>query len=140
RSCCRSWSRASLTRGLFMDPDRVKSLEFAQAIITRLGTNSFTIKGWSIALATAIFAFTAKESHPKYAVLAFLPAFVFWILDAYYMSLEHAYRDVYKQLLDPNSGRNVYNLAETTSQSHFVQKLFSPAVSFVHAVPIRVAI
>jgi len=120
--------------------DRVKSLDFVQAIITRLGTNSFTIKGWSIALATAIFAFTAKESHPRYAALAFLPAVVFWVLDAYYMSLEHAYRDVYNQLANPNSSRDAYDLAETTSQSYFIEKLFSPSMSFVHAVPILVAI
>jgi len=120
--------------------DRVKSLEFAQAIIIRMGTNSFAIKGWSIALATAIFVFTAKESHPRYAALAFLPAVVFWALDAYYMSLEHAYRDIYNQLSDPKSGRVAYDLRETTSQSYFVKKVFSPAVFFVHAVPILVAI
>jgi hypothetical protein len=119
-------------------PDRVKSLEFAQAIISRLGSNSFAIKGWSITLATAIFAFTAKESQPYYAALAFLPAIVFWVLDAYYMSLEHAYRDVFNELLDAEK-RDAYNLTADT-KNYLLKKAFSPAVMFVHVVPIVVAI
>lgn len=45
-----------------------------------------------------------------------------------------------EQLANPASGRAAYDLAETTSQSHFVQKLFSLAGSFVHVVPILIAI
>jgi hypothetical protein len=73
-----------------------KHLEFLQAIITRLAGNSFQIKAWNVALATAAVGYAAtKDSHPTAAVLAAVPSFAFWCLDAYYLGLERIYRDHY---------------------------------------------
>lgn len=73
-----------------------KHLEFIQAIITRLAGNSFQMKAWNVALATAAVGFSAtKDSHPTAAVLAVIPSIAFWYLDAYYLGLERIYRDLY---------------------------------------------
>jgi hypothetical protein len=75
-----------------------KHLEFIQAIISRLAGNSFQMKGWNVALATAAVGFAAaKDSKPTLAVLAVVPALAFWFLDAYYLTLETLYRDLYKK-------------------------------------------
>jgi hypothetical protein len=73
-----------------------KHLEFIQSAIARMGTNSFQMKSWNVALASAAIGFAAaKDSHPQAAELALVPSFVFWLLDAYYLGLERAFRDLY---------------------------------------------
>ncbi len=74
---------------------KVKHLELIQGVINRMAGNSFTIKGWGTALIAAILAFLAKDGRPQYAWIAILPTIVFWFLDAYYLSLERAYRGLY---------------------------------------------
>jgi len=39
-------------------------LEFIQAIITRMGDNSFMVKGWCVTLISAIDALAAKDASP----------------------------------------------------------------------------
>src|SRR5579872_7393748 len=78
-----------------------KHLEFIQAAISRMGGNSFQMKSWNVALATAAIGFAAaKDSHPRAAMLALVPSFVFWLLDAYYLGLERAFRVLYDQAVD----------------------------------------
>lgn len=78
-----------------------RHLEFLQAIITRLAGNSFQMKAWNVALATAAVGFSAtKDSHPTAAVIAAVPSFAFWCLDAYYLGLEKIYRDLYNGAVD----------------------------------------
>lgn len=73
-----------------------KDLEFIQSIITRLAGNSFQMKGWNVALASAVIGFAAaKDSHPSVAVFAVVPSCAFWVLDAYYLALERLYRNLY---------------------------------------------
>jgi hypothetical protein len=77
-----------------------KHLEFIEGIISRLAGNSFQMKGWNVALATAAVGFAAaKDSRPTLAVLAVVPALAFWFLDAYYLALETLYRDLYKKAI-----------------------------------------
>lgn len=77
------------------DEKQAKHLEMIEAVIARLAGNSFTIKGWSTALVSALLAFLAKDGDPTYAWIALVPALVFWTLDAYYLGLERAFRDLY---------------------------------------------
>lgn len=77
------------------DEDKRKHLELLQNAITRMASNSFVIKGWSVTLATALFGFSAKESEPRLALLALFPILAFWGLDAYYLGLERRFRKLY---------------------------------------------
>lgn len=80
-----------------MPPDP-KHLEFIQGIVSRLAGNSFQMKAWNVALATAAVGFAAtKDSHPGAAVLAVVPALAMWFLDGYYLALEKLYRDLYAE-------------------------------------------
>jgi len=77
-------------------PGNPQHLEFIEGIINRLGGNSFQIKGWNIALATAAVGFAAsKDSHPSAAALAAIPSLALWFLDGYYLALERQFRDLY---------------------------------------------
>ena len=43
-----------------MLPENIKHLEFIQNVITRMNTNSFQIKGWSIVVVSALLAIYAS--------------------------------------------------------------------------------
>jgi hypothetical protein len=76
--------------------DLSKHLELAQNIVERHARTSFLLKGWSVTLIAAILALAERGADSVPVVFtAFLPAFVFWGLDAYYLRHERAYRALY---------------------------------------------
>ena len=79
----------------------IKHLEIVQSVIARMAQNSFHIKGWSVTVATGMFALSAKESSLGLAILALFPAVSFWFLDTYYLRQERLYRRLYAAILDP---------------------------------------
>ncbi|MER6168417.1 MULTISPECIES: hypothetical protein [Streptomyces] len=80
-----------------MDPDRVKHLEFIQAVITRLASNSFLIKGWALTVAAALLAFTAKEANWGISFIPLAPIALFWLLDGFFIRQERAFRSLYEE-------------------------------------------
>lgn len=74
---------------------KIRYLEMIQNIMTRMSTNSFMLKGWSVTLIAGIFALSAKESNPMYFLLAYVPVILFWFLDAYYLMIERQYKHLY---------------------------------------------
>lgn len=75
-----------------MSPEEIKHLEFIQNVITRMNTNSFQIKGWSIVIASALLAVYASNQNNYFFLAAVFPTLVFWFLDAYYLSQERKFR------------------------------------------------
>jgi len=78
-----------------MDEKKLKHLEFIQQIITRMNTNSFLLKGWTVTLVAAIFALAAKDANQKYFIVSYLPIPIFWYLDAFFLSQERKFRKLY---------------------------------------------
>jgi len=70
-------------------------MEFIQAVINRLSHNSFLLKGWSVVLVSALFALSASDSKPAFIFLAYIPAFIFWGLDGYFLWEERKFRALY---------------------------------------------
>lgn len=77
---------------------KLKHLEFIQNVITRMNSNSFLIKGWSITLVSALFALAAKDANINYVLITYIVIPVFWLLDGFYISQERQYRDLYKEV------------------------------------------
>ncbi len=120
-------------------PRETKDLEFIEAIVTRLGANSFQMKGWNVGLASAVIGFAAaKDSHPTVAALAFIPCCAFWALDAYYLGLERLYRKLYNEaiaLAAPDWNLNAGGL----SGKVWDKMLVRPSVVGIH-LPMLIAI
>ena len=78
----------------------VKHLEMIQAVINRLGRNSFWVKSWSIILIVAAMVLIAKpDMQNSYFVLVpILPALGFWILDGYFLRQERLFRQIYSEI------------------------------------------
>lgn len=83
--------------------DRIKHLEFIQATITRLGTNSFLVKGWALTLAAGLFALSASRLSWQIASVGLVPLLCFWYLDCYFLRQERAFRRLYDDARRPDS-------------------------------------
>ncbi len=79
--------------------NKQKHLEFIQAIITRMNSNSFMIKGWAVTLVAALFALAASSTKQGFFLIAYIPVLIFWGLDAYYLSQERQYRALYGDVI-----------------------------------------
>ena len=78
--------------------EKIKHLEFIQAVITRMNTNSFQIKGWMIAIVSALLAISASTKEYNFIFISLLPAIVFWLLDSYYLMQERKFRGLYNDV------------------------------------------
>lgn len=74
---------------------KLPHLEMIQAVINRMNQNSFMLKGWSVVLISALFALAASGSNTGFVYLAYFPAIVFWVLDAYFLWQEKLFRALY---------------------------------------------
>ena len=74
---------------------KIKHLEFIQGVINRLASDSFRLKGWSVVLVSALFVLSAREGRPDLVSTAFVPVFVFWGLDGYFLWQERLFRALY---------------------------------------------
>jgi hypothetical protein len=75
--------------------EKLKHLEFIQAAIARMATNSFLFKGWAITIAAGLSAFAAVESRTALLVLALVSTVLFWGLDGYYLWLERGFANLH---------------------------------------------
>jgi hypothetical protein len=75
--------------------NKQKHLEFIQEAVNRMASNLFLLKGWTVTLIAALFALAAKDSKPIYFLIAYIPPFMFWVLDGYFLSQERRFRSLY---------------------------------------------
>lgn len=84
----------------FLD-DRRQHLAFIQDVITRMNSNSFSLKGLMITIIAALAALTVNDENKSTAVvylgIALLLVLIFWFLDAYYLKKERQYRMLYEE-------------------------------------------
>ncbi|WP_091307849.1 hypothetical protein [Micromonospora chersina] len=75
-------------------------LQMIQAVITRLSTQSTTIKGWCVTVTAALLGFGVNATSVMVSVVAFYVVLVFAFLDGYYLGLERAHRALYRLAAD----------------------------------------
>lgn len=127
---------------------RVKHLELIQAVITRQSQNSFVVRGWSVTLVSILFALIAtRDAPPSAALIALVPATVFWTLDAYYLRQERLFRRLYQaSASDVANGTSVvpvFSLDTTPYVSgtpSWAATLVSPTVVPIPVVLILIAV
>ena len=69
-----------------------KHLEINQNVIMRMGENSRSCKVWCITLVAAVLVLVAQTGKANHALIALGPTVLFYVLDAYYLSLERVFR------------------------------------------------
>jgi hypothetical protein len=73
-------------------------LDMIQGVIDRMAGNSFLLKGWAVAIVSALFAIGEKEQMQRLLTVAYIPVVIFWLLDAYYLRIERLYRRLYDRV------------------------------------------
>ncbi|MFE2106558.1 hypothetical protein ACFXAF_11920 [Kitasatospora sp. NPDC059463] len=141
-------STATTTSGTPLSADRIKHLEFIQAVVTRLGNNSFLLKGWAMTLTAAILALSAGRLSWQIALSGIVPLLGFWFLDSYFLRQERLFRALYEDARTPKStvemlSMNIgpYLARVTLAKAAFSQTLvlFYGALLIAHFVVVLVA-
>jgi hypothetical protein len=96
---------------------QVKHLEMVQAVIARLGNDSFVVKGWAVTVATVLFGLSVNAKRPLLAVVAVVPTLMFWILDTYYLRAERLFRVFYEHVRTGRAGATHLKM-DATSPSY----------------------
>lgn len=84
------------------DPGRIKHLELIQAVISRLGSDGFLMKGWALTISGAFLGFAVNTHDAWLALAGVFPAFVFWGLDTYFLRAERLFRKLYDRARQGN--------------------------------------
>ena len=74
-------------------------LGILQGVIERMASNSSSAKAWCIATVSATLVVVADKGKPDYALLALIPTFLFFSLDAYYLAMEKGFRRAYNSFV-----------------------------------------
>ena len=76
---------------------RIEHLKLIQAVVARLGRNSFAIKSTAAAVSAALVAFTASIGSPL-AALGGFAILSLWLLDASFLRQERGFRGLYDSI------------------------------------------
>jgi hypothetical protein len=124
-----------------MGDKRIKYLDMLQSVISRMADNQVTLRTWSVALGTAVMGYVAsKDQHPTAALLAVLPAVVFWILDAYYLALETKFRALFNAARKIDDDKPDFSFDVEVDPSGWYAALKRPAVCLVHLPVLLLAV
>ena len=106
---------------------KLKHLEFIQAVINRLSTSAFLFKGWPITIAAAFAAVAASGSTDCLIAVGAVATVLFWAIDAFYLSVERCYRDLYEKVAakDPASIDFSMKLQEAVDTRRWAGAFFS---------------
>ena len=118
--------------------DKSVHLQMLQGVISRMGSNSFVLKGWNVTLASALFALAAKDSNSRFILIAILPTLAFWCLDAYYLRQERLFRKLYEDVCltaDPGKAPAAFSMNTHKYESlvtSLFQTMWTPSVVVLH--------
>ena len=91
--------------------DRRKHYELIQAVVNRLATASFQVKGWTITITTALLGVIVAAKLPSWvALLGLVPTLLFWFLDAYYLQQERLFRSLYNDTIRAGTKVPVFSM------------------------------
>lgn len=115
--------------------EKVLHLQFIQEVIKRMASNSFIIKGWSVTLVSALFAVSVADTDKRFILIAYIPAIMFWFLDAFFLYQERLFRMLYKQVAEDSIGSEQFTMSTTLVMNRvnpYLFVLFSKTMMLFH--------
>ena len=93
----------------------IEHLKLIEQQIQRMADNSFKVKNWALTVVGGALLYWLKEETPKdnmiwLWVLIIMATIIFWWLDAYYLSLEKCYRELYVDIQKNLNPYHTYSL------------------------------
>lgn len=105
-------------------------LNMLQGVINRMASNSANCKTWCVTLVSAILVLTIGKQKPGAILVAWLPLAMFFLLDAYYLSLERDFRRIYEDFLDSMDEKKLFRLKPPSRASYRLGAILSCMLSF----------
>ena len=108
-----------------------KELDLIQDVIKRMASNSFEVKKWLIGILSAIVVFSRDEllgGNIQLIGLLLVPVLCFWYLDAFFLSTEKLYREMYKWVIKNRRQTDLYLYDLNTMSREFPE---SKVVNFI---------
>jgi hypothetical protein len=109
-----------------------------QAVISRQASQSTTIKGWCITVTGALLGFGASSATALIAFIAIYVIAAFAVLDAYFLTLERAFRALYQQACNDQTTTWQLTIPRPTL-SQVAAALTSPAIVILYGISLLVA-
>lgn len=113
----------------------MKHLEMIQAVISRLGTDSFLVKGWTVTVSGAFLGFAIDNEEWGLALAGVLPALLFWGLDAYFLRAERLFRALHDAVRTGSPKVEPFSMAAThppvatsAPKASWIDALISPTL------------
>jgi len=122
---------------------KLKHLEMLQNIIDRMAGNSFSLKGWSVVLVSALFALAASDSNTYFVYLAYLPSMMFWILDGYFLRQERLFRKLYDRIRTASESEIDFSMDTSSVRgevSSWIGTMFSRTLLIYHGTILGVVV
>jgi hypothetical protein len=106
---------------------KLKHLEFIQGVINRLSTSAFLFKGWAVTIAAGLAAVASSGAKRDLIVVAVIATALFWAIDAFYLSVERCYRELYEKVAatEPNEIDFSMKLEQPVNLRRWLAALFS---------------
>ncbi|MDP8205206.1 MAG: hypothetical protein P9L92_00970 [Candidatus Electryonea clarkiae] len=122
------------------NPSIIKHLDIYQSIIKRIADSSTKCKLWCIVLLSVILLFSITKRIPALIHLSYIPLFLFYFLDSYYLALESDFRKSYNRLVNNINNKNldairIYDITLNTNYFHRVGLTIFHAVKSPATLP-----
>lgn len=119
---------------------KIAHLGFIQGVISRMGNNSFLVKGWVLTLVVAILAVLAqsdREYRFEIVFILLLPIVMFWLLNGYYLYQERLFRCLYNKVTSNQVSSEEFTLDTKVLRVespiiYFFWAVFSPTLFFYY--------
>ena len=113
-----------------LSEDQRQHLAFIQDVITRMNSNSFSLKGLMITIVAALGAFFVGNYDQSTAIIylgiAILLVVIFWFLDSYYLKMERQYRKLYDDAVEGKA--DLYKMNADDYEVCYCSILFSKTI------------
>ena len=82
----------------------IEELKMVQDIIKRMASNSFLLKGWTVAIISALLLLRLPKIFHLHIIIPLIPLAAFWWLDAYYLRQERLFRKLHAWIAENRMG------------------------------------
>ena len=108
--------------------DQVTYLAMIQDTIKRMADNSFKIKNWAVVVAAGLFGIYFSEGqNPQILKVLLFITLVFMFVDAYYLSLEKAFRCKYNEART-GKNNNLFDMRPKHTKKQWFKAVWSPSM------------
>ena len=113
---------------------KFKHLEFIQAAIGRMATNSFLYKGWALSVFAALAGVGVVQDQARLLLIAIVTTLLFWGLDGYYLWLERGFVKLHQDVAGRSEDEINFSMAidKTDAFGRWVWTCLRPHLLFFY--------